>query len=375
MTTDTGDGRPDERSTHLKVVHVVSDRRRRGAQVFATELAGALDGVGFDDRVVALRGHDREGGLALDVLGSSPFRRATLAALRREMAGADVVVAHGSTTLPACGIAGAGLATPFVYRSIGDIAYWADTRARRTRVQLLLRRPAMVVALWDGAALELRTRFGIDPRRIEVIPNAVRREAFPAVTTERRVQARRSLGLDGGHVVAVVGSLSPEKDVYTAIEAVGATTATLLVVGEGPDQPGLEAAARGLPPGRVRFQGALDSPLAAYHAADLLVLTSRTEGQPGVLIEAGLAGIGAVATDVGGVGAVVVSGATGRLVAPGDPGAVARALREALPVAPRLGESARRRCLERFELRPVAGRWARLLERVVAGEPVGQGTR
>lgn len=360
--------------TRLNVLHVVSDRRRRGAQVFAAELAGALDGLGVPSRVLALHDATTAGALDVEALGPAALSRPTLEALRRAMAGSDVVVAHGSRTLPACAIAGLGLATPFVYRSIGDLAYWTDTPLRRRRVRLLLRRATVVVALWDGAAETISGRFGVDARRVAVIPNAARQEAFPPVTERRRQQARRWLGLDRGPVVASVGSLSPEKDVRNAIEAVGRTSATLLVVGEGPERAALEAAADRLVPGRVRVMGPLPSPVPAYHAADLLLLTSRSEGQPGVLIEAGLAGVGAVATDVGGVRAVVVPGTTGVLVEPGDPAAIARAIQDALPEARRLGHSARERCLREFEMKPVARSWAALLAGVVGVEPVGQGT-
>ena len=49
-------------------------------------------------------------------------------------------------------------------------------------------------------------------------------------------------------------------------------------------------------------------------ALDALVLTSRTEGVPGVLIEAGMSGVPAVTTDVGWVREVVLDGVTGAVV-------------------------------------------------------------
>ena len=51
-----------------------------------------------------------------------------------------------------------------------------------------------------------------------------------------------------------------------------------------------------------------------YDAADVLVLPSRTEGMPGVLIEAGMRALPVVATDVGYVRDVVVDGETGVIV-------------------------------------------------------------
>ena len=102
----------------------------------------------------------------------------------------------------------------------------------------------------------------------------------------------------------------------------------------------------------------------ALAAADAVVLSSRTEGMPGVLIEAGLSERPVVAFDVGAVSEVVVDGETGVLVAP-------RRRRRAgggAPAGPRrpgrMGAAARERCLARFEIGVVGARWAELVAEV-----------
>ena len=71
--------------------------------------------------------------------------------------------------------------------------------------------------------------------------------------------------------------------------------------------------------------------VAAWMAdLDVVALTSHNEGTPVALIEALAAGRPVVATSVGGVPFVVRDGATGWLVPPGDPAAVAEALQAAL---------------------------------------------
>ncbi|MFD0350244.1 glycosyltransferase [Kitasatospora aburaviensis] len=92
-----------------------------------------------------------------------------------------------------------------------------------------------------------------------------------------------------------------------------------------------------------------------------MLLTSDSEGVPGVLIEAALAGLPAVATDVGWVGSVVRDGATGALVAPGDPLALAEALAAVLAGdRAALGAAAREHALAHFELGVVADAWQEL---------------
>lgn len=144
------------------VLQVITDTDRRGAQVFAADLHEALDGR-LTMRTVALAPGRYPNGLELPVLGASRMGRDTLQALRRQMRQADVTVAHGSTTLPACAIAGLGLAAPFVYRQISDQGFWVDTRAKHLRVTALVRRARMTVALWAGAAETLITRFRVPP--------------------------------------------------------------------------------------------------------------------------------------------------------------------------------------------------------------------
>jgi glycosyltransferase involved in cell wall biosynthesis len=126
--------------------------------------------------------------------------------------------------------------------------------------------------------------------------------------------------------------------------------AWLLLAGDGPERAALEAQAATDAPGRVVFAGVTSGAGPVLAASDAVVLPSRTEGMPGVLIEAGLSGRPAVATDVGGVGEIVAHDETGVLVPSGD-----------------VGGAARRRCLDRFEMDVVGALWAGLVAEVVAG--------
>ena len=126
----------------------------------------------------------------------------------------------------------------------------------------------------------------------------------------------------GVPLLACIGALSPEKQVGVAIDAVARLDGVhLLVVGDGPQVTPSRDQARKTAPGRVHLVGSMPGPTEALAAADLVVLTSRTEGMPGVLIEAGLSGRAAVATDVGGVSEIVRDGETGVLVPLDDVGA------------------------------------------------------
>lgn len=367
--------------TSGRVLHVITSTQRRGAETFAVDLDRALRSAGWVSEVVALAhngtgsrragsaGVGGDGGrsmLDVEALGPAPLSPTTLHALRRRAASAEVVVAHGSRTLLACEIAFVGAGVPVVYRSIGDPRAWSSIGSRRVRTGWMLRRCTAVVALWPAAADTLRRLHRVPADRVHVIPNGVPAERCPVPDPAARLAARERFGLPPeAPVVVCIGALSPEKRIGNAIDAVASLPDVhLLVVGDGPQRRELEqqASASASASGRVHFAGVLDGPGAALAAADVVVLSSRTEGMPGVLVEAGLSGVAAVATDVGGVREIVRDGETGFVVPPGDVPALAERLQQALEKAPVLGAAARDHCLAQFEIGAVATRWAALLD-------------
>jgi glycosyltransferase involved in cell wall biosynthesis len=303
--------------------------------------------------------------LALATLGSRRRDPRTLAALRRRATGAAVVVGHGSSTLPFATAGLVGRPTPFVYRSIGDPAFWGSSPARRARVGAALRRASVVVALWPAAADVFADRYHVRPDRLRVIPTGVPSGAFSPTSPADRPARRLALdlGLDPDRpTVLLLGALSPEKNPLAAVEAMATLTdAQLLVVGGGPLAQAVAERARLAAPGRVFRAGAVADPAALLAAADALVLPSRTEGIPAAAVEAALAGLPVVASRVGGVAEVVVDGDTGVLVESPTPFRLARALEAALGDGAALGAAARTRALTRFTLEAVAEQWDDLL--------------
>jgi glycosyltransferase involved in cell wall biosynthesis len=347
----------------LDVLNVISSTQRRGAEMFATDLVADLRDRGMSTELVALTAAEEPESLPLPVLGRGALAPATLLALRRAATPATAVIAHGSRTLPACAIALTGTGVPFAYRSIGDPAVWSAGSVRRARTALLLRRARLVTVLWPGAADVLIEQRGVAADRIRVIPNAVSAARCPVPDPECRLAARQRFGLaTDAPVVAYAGSLTAEKQVDAAIAAVARLPAVrLLVAGSGPERAGLEATAVQEAPDRVLFVGAVATVGDVLAAADAVVLSSRTEGMPGVLIEAGLSARPAAAFDVGAVSEVVVDGETGALAPAGDVAALAAAIQRVLADADRMGAAAREHCLARFEIGVVGARWADLV--------------
>lgn len=166
---------------------------------------------------------------------------------------------------------------------------------------------------------------------------------------------RSSLGLDSAApLVGILGRLAPVKNHDLLLQAWRQVPppAHLVILGDGPDRSRLEgwAAGAGLS-SRVHFTGWWEDTPAALADLSVVVLSSRQEGTPMSLIEAGAAGVPVVATRVGGVPTVVAEGVTGLLVRPGDPAAMAGAIVELLADPQRrlrMGAEARRRATDRF---------------------------
>jgi glycosyltransferase involved in cell wall biosynthesis len=351
-----------------RILQVVTDTDRRGAQVFATDLHAAFERAGRAVRTVALA-PGTTGGLDLPVLGRSRKGPATLRALRTELRGATVAVAHGSTTLPACAVASTATGTPFVYRQISDSRFWAPSGLRRLRVRMALQRAAGVVALWSGSATTLHEHFGVARSKIHVIANGVPADRFGPVTADERAEQRRVYGLDPRRLTLLsVSALAPEKGVDLVIDALGELSdPQLLIVGDGPARVELEATAERIAPGRVVFAGSVPDIVGVYAVADVFVLASRGgDSMPAVLIEAGLRELPAVSTDVEAIPEVVIDGVTGRIVARGSRPAFTDAIRSIVadPVrGAKFGSAARAHCLDRFDIDTIAAQWLTALDR------------
>jgi glycosyltransferase involved in cell wall biosynthesis len=356
------------------VLHVITRAERRGAEVGGCDLRYHLTGRGWPGDVVALAPAGDGAPLAVPTLGTAPRSVATTRELRRRARGARVVVAHGSATLPAAAVGLALGGPPFVYVSIGDPRYWATTPARRWRTRTALHHAAAVVALAPAARRTLIDFYGLDPTRVRVLPNFRSARRFVPPQPSDRADARRALGIPADADVALVlGALSDEKRPLAAIAAGLAVPGLhVLVVGGGPLLPqARDVASRN--PGRVTVTGGLDDPLPALHAADVIAVASASEGLPGVLVEAGLCGIPAAATDVGWISDVVVDGRTGALCAAEglahDPAPLTAALERTLRHRVALGRAARAHCEQGFSDEAVLPGWVALLEHVAGSPP------
>lgn len=304
------------------VLVVVTGTQRRGAEVFGENVAKSLGERGWDVSIVALEQSATDVSIAAEPLvrrsegislrGLNPTVVRRLRSIVRTHS-PSVVIAGGGATLKYTVPALVGTGTKLVYSSIGEPAYWARGRVSRTALRILLRRPDVVTAVSHATARQLTEVFGVPPDRIAVVHPGVPADLTNLEPPREHDETR----------VLFVGSLSTEKDPLAAVRVCASVPNTSLrLVGGGPMLEEVRRTASG----SAEVVGPVDDVTPHFDWCDVLLLTSRTEGMPGVVLEAMAAGRPVVAFDVGGVAEAVVDGETGFVVDKGDEAAMAEAL-------------------------------------------------
>lgn len=220
--------------------------------------------------------------------------------------------------------------TPHTFSFLFEALFSAPKRwIYRTIEQHYAKSTQTFVAVGSGEAETFAKAGFIDPAKVAVVSNGI--DPKPYATA---MPSEENFGLDpNGPLVILVGLIYAAKGQDLALAALaeaGLEQVQLLCVGPG-DTSELKAQAKALGvTERVRFLGPRNDVPALMARADLLLLPSRWEGLPYVVLEAMARGMPVVATPVDGAREVVLSGVTGFLSSAINAPSVAAALREAL---------------------------------------------
>jgi len=230
----------------------------------------------------------------------------------------------------------------------------------RTGLELLVVNSRRVARSIQGTPLE-----GL---RCEVVQNGV--EGIEELSREERARRRARLDLGPGDVVVMaVGRLDENKNPLLLVEAFGRIRGgfpfgMLVFLGDGPLRGDVVRRAEALGMSEsVLTPGFVPGAASLMAAADVVVLTSWTEGLPNVVMEASAAGVPVVATDAGGVREVVEDGLSGFVVEPGDVEALAGRLETLLrdgALRASMGRSGRSKMRESFSVGRMVRRFAQI---------------
>ena len=287
-----------EHDVRIHVILFGGPRRKQSAFVPALEAAGIPHTVVLEKRrsdlSVMARLRDTLDRLGANVVQTHSYRPAILTYLlkRRGLRAPWVAFSHGVTT------------EDLKVRLYHRLDRWVSRRA--DRIVVMSRRHA---ENWSDVAT-----------KVEVIYNAViddsdAGELSPAVLSRMQTLPRPRLG--------VIGRLSSEKGVDIFLEALRllrdrGIVASGVIAGDGPERAALETSVQALGLSTsVVMAGTIQPVGALYRELDAVVIPSRSEGLPNVLLEACRADKPFVATRVGGIPEIVEPHRAGVLVEPG----------------------------------------------------------
>ncbi len=288
----------------------------------------------------------------------------TLQKLKAAGADCDLIDAHyfypDGVAAARLGIA---MNKPVVVTARGsDVNLIPNYRLPRQQIQWAAERTAAIVTV--SSALKNRLAdLGVNPEKITVLRNGVDLDGFQP---RDRAAIRDQLGLVGLVWLTVCNLIEP-KGVHIALAALAKTVdVTLLIAGEGPEETHLRQLAVHLNIAtRVRFLGAIPHAQLCqlYNAADAMVLASRREGMPNVVLESLACGTPVIVTPFDSAEEVVSAPEAGRVAKFRTADAIHAAWQSLLEYPPEL--AATRRYAERFGWAPTVKAQEALYARVL----------
>lgn len=372
----------------IRTLHILTSLNRRGAETFAVQMIDRLSRDRFSPAIWTTKPAHSQDALVPErtpllsdgaVVPSPLIQARSFLDLIRVLKTVQphLVQCHGGRALKY-----ALAASPFwrpaatVYNKILSIHPHLDHPARRVLYGYLFERVDAIVAVGEQVRRELKDEFRLRRPRLVTISNGRDVGPFARVAPEDVLEVRRALGLQPEDVcLMAVGSLAWEKDPHFALRLLAEIlpahpTLRLVFVGEGPLEEALGKQAVTLAVDeRVRFLGVRHDVPRLLFAADIVILPSITEGLPGVLIEAGMAGRPAVAYGVGAVADVLVDGVTGFVVTPGDAATFQQRVRQLIRdshLRQTMGQEALTRCRRDFDIEASVRKYEALFSELVA---------
>ena len=244
-------------------------------------------------------------------------------ALRRVLRGLqpDLVHTHGSKAGALGRLAARRLGVHTVHTVHGDALDGGSSSSLGARERRLSRHTARILTAAHATADDLVRQGRCAEEDITVVPPGIQTEPLLALRA-RSQMLRRIIGAgEDDLLVGVVGRLAPSKQPELALDvfellAQRHARMHLVFIGDGPSFAGLARRVEGgseAVRARVHLVGAQENMVAVMSDLDVVLLTSRSEGAPVCLLEAGAAGLPVVASAVGGVEEIVAHERTGWL--------------------------------------------------------------
>ncbi len=327
----------------MKIIQLITRQQRRGAEIFACQLASALQAKGHEVEVISLF----EGNADLPFEGEIKSLQADrkrrffdwkswkkLDEYIREFQ-PEIIQANASETLKFAVLSQLvfGWKGQIIYRNANQISGFLNNGLKKTWNKFLLNRVAGIVSVAEASANDLIQTFQLKTKPILVIPIGIDSNEI-----DEKLKQVTTLKLPESFLIQI-GGWVPEKDPLGMIPIFEKLSTDLpyldlVFMGSGRlenemiqdiQESGLSERIHLIPNQQNIF------PILAK--AKALVMPSKIEGLPGVILEAMYCQIPVIAFGVGGIGEVLQTGKTGWLVPAGDQEEFKKAIVECLSLS------------------------------------------
>lgn len=281
----------------------------------------------------------------------------------------DIIQANGSDTLKYAVFAKVFIPNlNIVYRNISMVSAWTKQASIKRKLNAwLFKRVDRVTSVGQQSLEDLVKTYGFPLANTKLIRRGIPQYDFNAEAARKKITDE--FGFPATDFILMhIGQFSPEKNHAFLIDSfekilLHNNNSRLIFVGEGKKFNEIRklVADRKLT-ANILFTGYRENVQELLAGSDLFILGSTIEGVPGVVLEAGMQSIPAVAVVAGGVGEVVINDETGILLPLHDAVAFSKAvisLMENNSLRKTLGENARKfvedryslqQCLKQFEI-------------------------
>lgn len=377
---------------HMRILQLVQKPQRRGAEIFAYQQSKEMRVQGHTVKTVYLYPYTADNVLELEaddcVLGGTEthwqekipgIHRGLLSKLRNTIAEfqPDVVQVNGARTVKYGAFAKRfdhENSWVLIYRNIDNPTYWVNSRFHLWFYKQLVMPQLDGIVGVSQATLQSVHHLYRTTAPARVIPNGV--DIAPLQNGMTKADTRKDLckAVDGP-IVLFMGNLTTQKRpdrflriVHRLRQEIPAIQGWFL--GDGPQRSALTQQVEALQLQRnIHFWG-YQAAIAPYiTAADLLLVTSDSDGIPAVVLEAGFLGKPTVGTRVGGMAECVLDGETGLLVASQDEAGFADAVSVLLRDPARratMGQRAKTWVRENFAMDKIAGQYLAFYAQVLS---------
>jgi glycosyltransferase involved in cell wall biosynthesis len=286
----------------------------------------------------------------------------------------DIVHTHGSTPDLYGGMAS------WIAGGVQHISTVHSTRFD-SRLSVQIVRPILnfltkphYIAISDSVATAIEKHLGISQNRIYRVPNGVDTSRFSGYYNRDVVRWKVFKASSNDKVIVSIGRLEQAKNYPCLLKAFAilieqCPNLKLFIFGEGGERQHLESGIDNLGlSDLIRLPGVTDDVPTILRSADLFVLPSAWEGFGLAAIEAMMAGIPVIISDVGGLGELAEKGAPVLTFPSKNEQALAEKIRQVLKspeLTTKLGQSARNWAMQKYSLDTMVNGYISLYDRLL----------